>query len=505
MTNSENNKRIAKNTAMLYVRTIIVMLVSLYTSRIVLATLGVQDYGIYNVVGGVVAMFTVISGALSTSISRFLTFELGKGDLVKLKKIFSISINIQVVISIIILIVGETVGLWFLNEKMNIPVDRLEAANWVLHFSLLTFVVNLISIPYNAAIIAHEKMSAFAYVSIVDVSLKLIIVYLLYLSSSDKLILYTILLFLVAVTIRIVYSVYCNRHFRETHYTFVYDKKLIKEITCFSGWGFFINCVYIFNTQGVNILINMFFGVGVNAARGVSSQAEGAIKKFVGDFTTALNPQITKDYASGNMSAMNTLVCRGAKFSFFLLFTLSLPVLMETEYILGLWLKTVPEYTFIFLRLGIIGTMITTLGDTGYTACMATGNIKRYVLWITLVGMGVFPITWLVYKLGAPVYATYIVYILVYTTVNFVRLWIMKGLLNFPIRIFLREVIIKVILVSVLAVILPLVVVNCFDTSFLRLVVSCMISLLSAIGSIYLLGLTKHERKIIIEQIRKKL
>ena len=490
----QNNERIVKNTLTLYVRTALVMLVSLFTSRVVLSALGIEDYGIYNIVGGVVVMFSVVSGALSASISRFITFELGRADMRKLRRIFSTSINIQVGISLLILILGETVGIWFLNYKMNIPLDRLEAANWVLQCSLITFVINLVSVPYNAVIIAHEKMSAFAYVSILEVILKLLIAYLLYISIWDKLVVYSLLLVLVAMTIRIVYGVYCNRHFFETRYQLVFDRTLIRDMTSFAGWGFFTNTAYLFNTQGINILINMFFGVGVNAACGIATQVESAMMRFVNDFTTALNPQITKSYAIGNFDVMNKLVIRGAKFSYFLLFALSLPILLETHYILDFWLGKVPEHTVTFIRLVTIGTMIDRLGNTGYTACMATGTIRRYVLWITSIGCLVFPITWLTFKLGAPVETAYIVFACVYVGVDIVRLWIMKKLLNFPVGEFVREVVGRIIIVSIMAVFFPFIIILFFDQSFARLVISTVVSVLSVSISIYLFGVTTNER-----------
>ncbi len=497
----QDNGRIVKNTLLLYMRTILVMLVSLFTSRVVLSALGVDDYGIYNVVGGVVAMFTVVSGALSASISRFITFELGRNDIEKLKRIFSTSINIQIGISLLILFLGETIGVWFLNYKMNIPVERLDAANWVLQCSLITFIINLISVPYNAAIIAHEKMSAFAYISILEVILKLLIVYLLYISMWDKLIVYSSLLVLVAIIIRMVYGVYCNRCFVETRYLLVYDSALIKNMTSFAGWGFFTNTAYMFNTQGINILINMFFGVGVNAACGITMQVEAAIMKFVNDFTTALNPQITKSYAMKDFDTMNKLVIRGAKFSYFLLFILSLPILIETDYILGLWLEEVPEHTVAFVRLAIIGTMIERLGYTGYTACMATGTIRRYALWITSVGCLVFPITWLTFKLGAPVETAYLVFACVYIGVDSVRLWIMKGLLNFPVGEFVREVVWRIIVVSFIAAIFPVIIIFFFEQSFSRLVISVLVSVLAAFISIYIFGFTINERIKITNKI----
>lgn len=496
-----DNKRIAKNTLLLYVRTVFVMAISLFTSRVVLAALGIDDYGIYNVIGGIVAMFNVISGALSGSISRFITFELGHGDAERLKRIFSTSIHIQVGISLLVLLLGETIGIWFLNAKMNIPAERLTAANWVLQCSLITFVINLLSVPYNAVIIAHEKMSFFAYVSILEVVLKLVIVYLLYVSIWDKLIVYSLLLVLVAAIIRFVYGVYCNRNFPETRYQRVHDRALLHEMASFAGWGFFTNAAYMFNTQGVNILINLFFGVGVNAARGVAVQVETAMMKFVNDFTTALNPQITKSYATGNLEAMNMLVIRGAKFSYFLLFAISLPVLMETEYILSLWLEEVPAHTSTFIRLAVIGTMIDRLGNTGYTACMATGTIRRYVLWVTLVGCLVFPITYVVYKLGAPVETTYIVFACVYAGVDGVRLWMMRLLLKFPVQTFVREVVGRILLVSFLSCIFPMLIICVMETSFCRLLVSIFVCLVSSFSIIYGVGLSKHERTILHDKV----
>ncbi|MCH5175518.1 MAG: oligosaccharide flippase family protein [Prevotellaceae bacterium] len=491
---STDNQRIAKNTLFLYFRTILVMAISLYTSRVVLATLGVEDFGIYNVVGGVVAMFGMISGALSSAISRFITFEIGRGNVDKLKRIFSTSVNIQLGIALVIILLGETVGLWFLNSQMNIPADRMYAANWVLHCSLLTFAINLISTPYNAAIIAHERMSVFAYISILEVTLKLVVVYLLYISLWDKLIIYSLLLVAVAVCIRLVYGIYCTRHFEETKYTPVHDNQLVKEMSSFAGWSFLTNTASLFNTQGINILINLFFGVGVNAARGIAIQVEHALMQFVNNFTTALTPQITKSYASGNISAMNRLVIRGAKFSFFLSLLICLPVIMEADFILELWLTEVPKHTADFVRLAIIATMVDRLGNTGYTACMATGNIRKYVLWITSVGCLVFPLTYLVYKMGAVVETAYIIYILVYIGVTSVRLWIMKGLLNFPVWEFVREVVFKILLVSAVSVVLPSVILYLMPQSLMRLIISVIIALLSVSVCTYLFGLAKNER-----------
>lgn len=502
---SSNNKRIAKNTLLLYIRTFFVMIISLYTSRVILNELGVDDYGIYNAVGGVVAMFTVISSALSTSISRFITYELGHGDKSRLSAIFSTSLNIQFAIAAIVLILCEVIGVWFLNSKMSIPTDRLSAANWVLQCSLLSFCVGLISVPYNACIIAHEHMSAFAYISVFEAVLKLVICYFLIISPWDQLITYTVLMLAVSVLIRIVYGVYCSSHFEECHYHRVKDKLLLREMTSFAGWGFLTNMAWVFNTQGVNLLVNVFFGVALNAARGIATQVEGAVLQFVNSFTTAINPQITKCYAAGEKEAMFSLICRGAKFSLLLMLFIAVPLELETEYILTLWLKIVPNHAVAFTRLIIIGIMVNALGNTGYTACMATGNIKRYVLWITFVGILVFPLTWVAYKFGMPVEATYIIYIVVYFVVDIVRLHIMRGLLNFPAMMFVQKVLVPLACTIAAGIILPVIVYNVMNPSTIRLLTTIIVSFFSIGLATCYIGLTKHEREMTLGKIIAKI
>ena len=492
--NSANNKRIAKNTLLLYARTIIIMLVSLYTSRVILNVLGVEDYGIYNVVGGVVAMFSMVSGSLSASISRFITFELGRGNKERLNQVFSMSINIQIAITLIVLLVGGALGGWLLNEKMNIPIERMAAANWVLYCSLIVFCINLISIPYNACIIAHEHMNAFAYVSILDAFLKLAVCYMIAISPFDKLASYAVMLAIAALIIRAVYSIYCKRHFVECRYRWNRNTQLLKQMFGFSGWSFLTNTCAIFNTQGVNILINMFFGVTLNAARGIANQVNAAIMQFVNNFTMALNPQITKNYAVGNTNEMFKLICRGAKFSYFLLMLFAMPMMFEAEQILTIWLKIVPDHAVVFLRLTIIGSMITMLGNTGYTACMATGNIRRYVIIISGVGCLAFPLTWVAFKLGFPAESAYFAYILVYIGVTFSRLYVMKGLLQFPPMMFVKDVVWKIVAVTSVAIVIPLLVYKQMDQTFLRLIIIVLVCTLSTCMCVYAIGLTRNER-----------
>ena len=335
---SENNKRIAKNTLLLYMRMLFMMAVSLFTSRITLAALGVTDYGIYNVVGGMVAMFSILSGSLSVTIGRFITVEVGKGNKERLKTIFSTSVSIQICMALVICLIAEVAGVWFLNNKMVMPVDRLYAAHWVLQLSILTFLVNLISVPYNAVIIAHERMSAFAYISILEVVLKLVIVYLLYVSPVDKLIVYAVLLALVAVVIRLVYGSYCKRHFEEARYRLCFDKKLLRDMFGFIGWAFWGNAMVVLKDQGTNVLLNLFCGPAVNAARGVAMQVNNAVYSFVQNFMMAVNPQITKSYSAGSIADMHKLIIRSAKFGFFILLMLLMPICANIDYILGLWL-----------------------------------------------------------------------------------------------------------------------------------------------------------------------
>ena len=452
MDSISSNKRLAKNTLLLYIRTIFVMAISLYTSRVVLSTLGVRDYGIYNIVGGVVAMFNVVSGALTTSISRYITYELGSGNIAKLRQIFSTSINIQFVLCLIIFFLGETVGVWFLNYKINIPEGRLFAANCVLQCSLFSFLLNIMSIPFSSVIVAHENMSAFAYVSVVEVTLKLIVVILLSLVLYDKLVFYSILLALVSLIVIAIYIVYCRKKFKEVKYVKDYDKQLVKEMTSFAGWGFLTNTAYLFNTQGINILINLFFGVTVNAARGVAAQVEGALSQFINNFSMALNPQITKLYASNNIPEMNVLLILGTKILYFLSLIICLPVLLETNFILGVWLVEIPDHTVSFVRLSILAIMADRIGGTGYTACMATGKIKKYVIWMTSIGIFVFPLTYAAYFWGAPVETAYLIFLIIYIILDFVRLLIMKSLFAFDVWIFIREVFGRIILVTFIVV-----------------------------------------------------
>ena len=502
---TSSNKRLAKNTVVLYMRTIVLMLVALYTSRVILDVLGVDDYGIYDVVGGAVAMFGVVSGSISNAISRFITFELGKGDANRLKEVFITSVNIQIGIGFVVLILGETIGLWFLNSYMNIPDGRMTAANWVLHCSLLAFIINLLSLPYNACIIAHEKMTAYAYIGILDAVLRLAIVIILPFFIYDQLIVYSILVVAEALLIRIVYVLYCNQEFEECHYKYSINIPLIKEMGGFSGWQFLTNTCWIINNQGVNVLSNIFFGVAINTARGISSQVGGAVMQFVNNFMTALNPQLIKCYAQNETERFHSLICQGAKYSYFLLMILAMPIMIETEYILGLWLKEVPQYTVLFVRLSILASVANMIGNTGVTACMATGNIKRYTIILSSLGILVLPFSWLFFSIGYPPESAYIVFFVIYTIIIFVRLYIMKGLINFPPILFVKTVLIPIIPITIVSYLIPTLVYNNLNDGLVRLVLVLFASFIGSLLSIYLFGLSNKEKSMVISFIENRL
>lgn len=506
---STNNRRIAKNTLLLYFRMLLTMLVTLYTSRVVLRELGVDDYGIYNVVGGVVAMFNVISGALSSAISRFITFELGRNNLDKLKKVFSSAITIQIFIAFVILILAESAGLWFINNKLVIPADRLYAAHWVFQFSIMTFAVNLISLPYNATIIAHEKMSAFAYISIIEVICKLGIALCLAFAPFDRLIFYALLLMLVALMIRMIYAYYCKRHFEEcSKYTFIWDRSLLKEMFGFAGWNFIGTSSAVLRDQGGNILLNMFYGPEVNAARGLAMQVSHAIQGFVTNFMTALNPQITKSYASGQHDYMMTLIFQGARLSYYILLLLSLPIIFNTSYLLSIWLDTVPAHTVIFVQLVLVFAMSESLATPLVTAMLATGKIRDYQLLVGGLQLMNLPVSYLLLRLGYAPQIIFIVAIVISVTCEMARLYMLRKMIKLPVKEFFTKVYFNVIGVTLVASILPYLFVSNVEMSFVNFLASCAISVACTLISIYFIGCNKEDREIVhafLSKIVKKI
>lgn len=494
---SENNKRIARNTLLLYIRMFLMMLVTLYTSRIVLSNLGIKDYGIYNVVGGFVAMFSIISNSLATAISRFITYELAKGNLESLRRIFSSSVTIQLVLSLLIIVLAESIGIWFINHKLDIPSNRLISANWVFQFSIMTFIVNLISVPYNAAIIAHEKMSAFAYIGILEVLGKLIIAYGISISPIDKLIFYSILMFCISLIIRNVYSFYCTRHFTECKFAFRWDKRLLYQMFSFAGWNLLGSGSFILMTQGVNILINIFYGVTLNAARGIATQVDSAIQQFTNNFTTAINPQIIKTYANKDFEYLHKLICGGSKYSFFLMWIIAMPVLLETNTILHIWLLNPPKYASLFLKLTICISLLSTISNTLITSILATGNIKNYQIIIGGIGMCVFPIVFIGYKYGAkPEFAYYTQFtIFIFQLIS--RMILVEKAIKLTRSTFFKKVLFNNIKIVTTSIIIPITIIYTMEPSIPRLIITLISCITCSIVSIYFLGLSREEQEIV--------
>ncbi len=487
---------------MLYFRMLLTMGVSLFTVRVVLDTLGTVDYGLYNVVGGIVTMFAFLSGTMASASQRFFAFELGRRNYDQLKKTFSMTMTIYAIIAVIILLLAETVGLWFMNNKMTIPPERMEAARWVYQFSILSFMMTMFTVPYNAAIIAHERMKVYAYVSIIEVSLKLLIVYLLLVFSYDKLKLYAVLMFAVTTFTTLIYRTYTQRKFSECSYSFYWDTVLFKEIVTYSGWNLFGALAGIFNNQGVNIVLNIFFGPVVNAARGVAFQVNSAINQFVQNFMTATRPQIIKYYAANEKQQMLKLVFQSSKFSFFLLFILSMPVLLETKFIFTLWLKEVPEYTVIFTQLIIIAALIDSLSYPLMTAAQATGRIKKYQSVVGGVMILNLPISYIFLKIGYPPETVFILAIANSTVCLGLRLLLLKSMVGLPVRGFLTHVISRILISGILSYIIPFFLVNNLNEGFIRFLITTTVSITTALLAIYTIGLGSDEKKYLVQIIR---
>lgn len=446
-TQDHKYKRMAKNAGMLYVRMLLTMGVTLYTSRVVLQALGVDDFGIYHVVAGFVTMLGFLNSAMSSATQRFLAFELGKSGEKDMPGIFSMSMNIHMLIALLVLILGETVGLWFVRTQMTIPADRMFAAEWVFHFALLSFMLTIISVPYNALIIANERMSVFAWVSIIDVTLKLLIVFMLGWFGVDKLILYGLLTLLVVFAIFLTYRAYCHSKFQDSRFRIYWDQKLFKVMLSYTGWNLWGNVAAVMSGQGVNVLLNIFFGPTVNAARAIAMQVSGALNNFVQNIQVAVNPQIIKSYAEQNMDYMHKLVCYGAKYNFFVLFFLSMPVFINTEIILKTWLGTVPDYTAIFLQLTIVNILIDSISAPLMTSAQATGRIRLYQSVVGGILLLNVPFSYILLELGNDPHIVIFAGIVSSVLAFIARLIILKKLTSLSVKLFVQEVVLRNLLI----------------------------------------------------------
>lgn len=504
-----NNKRIAKNTILLYIRMLVLMLVSLYTSRVVLAALGVEDYGIYNIVGGIVVLFTFLNNAMVSSTQRYLNYELGKNDLLQAQKVFSISLNIHILIAIIVLLLTETIGLWLLNNTIQYPESREFAVQVTYQLSILTTCVKIIRAPYNAAIIAHEKMSFYAYLSIFEAVLQLGIVFILMASASDRLILYSILLCIVAIIVNLCYYAYCKKKFSICNYELYKDKSLYKQLLSFSVWSLFGGLANIGASQGLNMLLNVFFSVTVNAAMGVATQVNSAVASFVHSFQTAFNPQIVKSYAAGERNYFIKLILSTSKYSYLLLFILALPIYICTPEVLDVWLTEVPDYAVSFCRLMLIFALLDALQGPLWYSVQATGRIKTYQILMSFMILANLPIAYVCLKLGYSPSSVLVIRCIINLATLFVRLWYLNRLYKFPVMDFISGVICRIIPITIVAYLISYIPVAT-TSSLAKIAIVITMTFVANIVLILSIGLSKDERlavgrniKILYEKYRR--
>ncbi len=489
---------------MLYFRAILMMGIGLYTSRIILQVLGVTDFGIYNAVGGIVAMFGFLSSSLGNATSRFITIAIGRGDQAYTNRTFGNIKVIYYVLCVVVVLLAETIGLWFLFNKMTIPEERMNAAFWVFQYSVLSTVVAFICVPYNSAIIAHERMSAFAYISLVDAVLKLIICFLLQIIPYDKLIIYASLFFIVEIIDRTIYAVYCNRHFEEVKAPAKIDREQLKGMVSMSVWTLSGNLCWVLNTQGVNLILNAFFGPVVNAARGIAMQVQGVMGQFITNFQTAINPQITKAYAGAEYYRMHSLLHLSSKFSYFLMFVMSIPVFIEAPVILKWWLTTVPENTVVYLRIILIYSVLATLSNPLWISVLATGKLKKYQLFDNIVQVSVLPISYIAFKyFNAASYWVFLILLASGVVETIIRVWIVLPLIGHKYIDYIHEVIIPLVLVSFVAPLLPLVLSTGFSgNDVIKFFIVCFVSIPCSLFTIWLFGLNDKERTYFIEYVK---
>lgn len=498
---SDNNKRIAKNTMMLYIRMLFSMLVTLYTSRVVLDKLGVSDFGIYNVVGGIATIFTFVNTAMTSSTQRFLIFELGKKEKSKINEVFSLSVMNHLLMVIMVVILCETIGLWFLNSKLNIPDDRMEAATICFHVSIAVTALMVINTPFNADVIANEKMSFFAYVSIVEVVCKLLVAYIISWISYDKLITYSFLLLIVQFLINCCYYIYCKTMFCESQLRFVKDWALQKEMLSFSSWTLIGNLSNVLGNQGLNFLLNMFFGPVVNAARGIALQCQNAILRFGANFQVAIHPQITKAYAAQDLERSRSLFYKSINYTFYLLFFLSLPVLLEINFILSVWLKNVPENTSMILRFMLVASIIDCISSPTICIAEATGNIKKFQLIGYSVAISILPFAYVIFKNGGSLEIVFALTVLFSIVTFVVRFILIKGVINTSVSEFFKKVVFKFIVIIITSSFVPILIMYLTDMGWLSFLLVIVSGALTTIISYWTIGLSNNEKAFALNKL----
>mgnify|MGYP000010848817 FL=1 len=502
---SQNNKRLAKNTLILYARMLFTVGISFYSTRLILANLGVSDYGVYNVIGGFVSMFYMVTATMTQAVSRFLTFELGRNDPKKLQQTFSTSLNILLLLALLVVLLSETIGLWFVNTKLNIEPDRMTVANWIYQFSLLSFVLEMISVPYSASVISHEKMGAFAFVTIAKVFLTFGIALSLAASPIDKLVFYGILVLAVSVSIQLMYWIYCKKNFPECQYSTHIDKVLFKDMFGFAGWNFLTTCTSMLSSQGVGIMLNMHFGTAINAARGIASQINGTVGAFSRNFTTALNPQITKSYATGDIAYTTKLVCRGAKFSYLLFLFIALPCMFEVDFFLSKWLTEVPTYAGIFVQLTFLNTLVETLLNSNETLNRASGKIRKSQIIISVAQLLILIVSYIVLEITGNSILTVAVTNVIYLLIFIPRITVNKPFIGITFGYFFKHTLRGVLIVTCISTLVCFAFLSGMEQGWIRLFGTSIVSTLTIAITSWFFALTKGEREKTSAFIRKKI
>lgn len=498
----QNSRRIAKNTIFLYVRMFIVMGISFYTSRIILDALGVVDFGIYNVVGGISSSFIFFSSSLTNSVQRFLNMELGKSSIVQVKNIFNLSLFIYSLIALFVIIIGIIVGNWFIEYKLVIPANRYEAAYIVLYTMLLSLGITFVTSVFESVLIARENMRLYAYLGIIDAVAKLCIAYCIVHVNMQKLVLYAILMAGIQVIIKLILTIYCIRMYPECKFKFYWDNKLFKEMLIFSGWNIYGSGVWMINEQGINTLLNIFFGPVVNAARGIAVQVNNAINNFSTNFFVAVRPQIIKSYAIGDYNYLRKLVFVSSRFSVYLLWLLCLPIILRTEYILSIWLKEVPDYAVLFVQWILIYSIENSLNNPLWSVVMATGKLKKTVLIGSNIFLMAFPLSFLFLKMGYPPEVVYPILIIMRIIFLIVTISIIGKMVNISFKNYTRKVLLPIIISTVPIGIIMLFIKSLFKEDFSSLVIICCISTVLSLLSIYYCGISRDERIFIINKIK---
>ncbi|MCQ2193563.1 MAG: lipopolysaccharide biosynthesis protein [Paludibacteraceae bacterium] len=502
MAENSSNQRIAKNTVFLYFRSLLLMIIGLYTSRVTLQVLGVEDFGIYQVVGGVVAMFSILSSTLQSASQRFITFSLGANDKIHQKTVFSTCVSMHVLLALLAIIFLEVLGLWFLNTKLNIPAERIEIARWVFHLSIANFFIGIVSVPYNAVIIAHEKMSAFAYMGILEASLKLFSVYFLSSTLWDKLYFYAFFLFLVSLLMQVIYMFYSRLHFDEAKSISIkIDNAVFAEMFSFAGWNLFGNGSMVLRNQGVDIVLNIFFGVVVNAAKGICNQVQNAVQQLVGNFTMAMKPQLTIAVAQKDYNRAFILVNNGSKYSFFLMLLFSVPIMVSAPQLLSIWLIKVPDYTIEFVRWTLVYLLLDTLSRMLIHLILSDGRIKHNQIAVGGTKLLAIPLVLISIQLGCGPLTGIIVNIILEIICLGERLYFTKKLVNFDWMNYIYRVIIPCCIISIIAGITSFLFMKYVTDLFLPEVA---VSLLITVTTIWVFGLSPKEKSMVLMLITTK-